>query len=182
MVMKRNQALRWVCPFEAGRVSRSMAVRLLRAAMGFMVLLLWASTPVMANEAVSQEEPTATSVEESVSSIERSFTEKMARPGLFPRLKEELKDADPFFRDTKLDINLRTFYFYRDNYPNTIPQTNEACNPFVDAGLRPWSSALDASLRGAAPRRKKLDSFSTDSEKRVTLASRASDQTQSSLS
>ena len=51
-----------------------------------------------------------------------------------------------------------------------LPQTDEACNPFVDAGLRPWSSALDASLRGAAPRRKKLDSLSTDFRKGVTLA------------
>lgn len=81
---------------------------------------------MVAYEAVSQEEPTTTSVEESVSPIERSFTEKGATPGLFPRLKEELKDADPFFRDTKLDVNLRTFYFYRDNYPKTTPQTNEA--------------------------------------------------------
>ncbi len=80
----------------------------------------------MAQEAISQEEPTPTTVDESVSPIERSFLEGIPRPGLFPKLKEELKDADPFFRDTKLDVNLRTFYFYRDNYPNTTPQTNEA--------------------------------------------------------
>jgi len=103
-----------------------MAVRFLTAAISFMVILFWARTPVVASEAVSQEEPTATSVEESVSPIERSYMEKMAKPGLFPQLKEHLKNMDPFFRDTKLDVNLRTFYFYRDNYPNSTPQANEA--------------------------------------------------------
>jgi hypothetical protein len=104
----------------------STTVRFLIAAMGLMVLLLWSTTSVLAQEAVSQEEPTTTSVEESVSPIERSFVEKAARPGFFPWLKEQVKDADPFFRDTKLDVNLRTYYFYRDNYPNSSPQINEA--------------------------------------------------------
>ena len=27
-----------------------------------------------------------------------------------------MKDTDPFFRDTALDVNLRTYYFYRDKY------------------------------------------------------------------
>jgi len=79
-----------------------------------------------AQEAISQEEPTPASVEESVSPIERSFTAKAAGPRLFPQLKEKLKDADPFFRDTRIDINLRTYFFYRDNYPNSDPQINEA--------------------------------------------------------
>jgi hypothetical protein len=91
-----------------------------------MILLLWSTTPVLAQEGVSQEEPTPTSVEESVSPVERSYIEKPALPGLFPRLREELKDRDPFFRDIKLDVNLRTYYFYRDNYPNSNPQINEA--------------------------------------------------------
>ena len=126
MVGRHNYTRRRACRFKAWKTSMSLTVRLLTAAIGFMAMLLWTRAPVMAHEAVSQEEPTSTSVDESVSSIERSFTEKAARPGLFPRLKEELKDADPFFRDIKLDVNLRTFYFYRDNYPNSTPQINEA--------------------------------------------------------
>jgi hypothetical protein len=35
----------------------------------------------------------------------------------------------------------------------------EACHPFVDAGLGPESSALEASLRGAAPRRTGVCTF-----------------------
>ena len=124
--MKRNDTLGWACPFRAWRMSTLTAVVFRTAAICFMVMLPWGRAPVLAQEAVSQEEPTTTSVEESVSPIERSFVEKPARPVLFPQLKDQLKDTDPFFRDTTLDINLRTYYFYRDNYPGTTPQTNEA--------------------------------------------------------
>jgi len=126
MVARHNLARCWAFLFKVRKLSASMMVMSLTAAISFMVMVFWAETPAVASEAVSQEEPTTTSVEESVSPIDRSFTEKMARPGLFPQLKEHLKDMDPFFRDTKLDVNLRTFYFYRDNYPNSIPQINEA--------------------------------------------------------
>ncbi len=126
MFARHNPAWCWAFLYRARRLSTPMAVRFTAAAISFMVMLFWARTAAVASEAVSQEEPTTVSVEESVSSIERSFVEKEARPGFFPWLKEQVKDADPFFRDTKLDVNLRTYYFYRDNYPNTTPQTNEA--------------------------------------------------------
>jgi hypothetical protein len=50
--------------------------------------------------------------------MERSFKEKPEKVVLFPRLKEELKDAPPFFRDTKLDFKFRTYYFYDNNHVN----------------------------------------------------------------
>jgi outer membrane porin, OprD family len=102
------------------------AIAVVATMSGFLAFVLFASSPAVAQEAVSQEVPTSTNVEERVSPIERSFVEKIPRPGLFPWLKEQLKDTEPFFRDTKFDVNLRTYYFYRDNYPNTTPQTNEA--------------------------------------------------------
>jgi hypothetical protein len=126
MVARHNLARCWAFLSKARKLSASMMVMSLTAAISFMVMLPWGGRPVLANEAVSQDEPTSTSVEESVSSIERSYAEKAARPGFFPQLKAGLKDTDPFFRDTKLDVNLRTYYFYRDNYPNTTPQINEA--------------------------------------------------------
>ena len=122
MVMKRNQTLRWACLFKARRVSTSLAVMFLTAGISFMDMLPWGRTPVLAQEAVSQEEPTPTSVEESVSSIERSFIERIPRPRLFPGLKEQLKDTDPFFRDTALDVNLRTYYFYEDKYDDSVSE------------------------------------------------------------
>jgi outer membrane porin, OprD family len=124
--MTRNPIRHWAFPFRARSVSTSIAVKFLTAATSFMIMLLWAKAPALAEEGEYQEEPTPTSVEESVSPIERSFVEKAVRQGLFPQFKEHLKDMDPFFRDTKLDVNLRTFYFYRDNYPNSDPQINEA--------------------------------------------------------
>jgi hypothetical protein len=80
------------------------------AAFFAVLTLLNGDWPALAQEAISQEEGTPSSVRESVTPIERSFLEKIPSPGLFPWVKEELKDADPFLRDTALDLNLRTYY------------------------------------------------------------------------
>ncbi|MGE5894900.1 MAG: OprD family outer membrane porin, partial [bacterium] len=58
-------------------------------------------------------------VQEEILPMERSFQEKPLPPGIFPQLKEKLKDTAPFFRDTKLDLNFRTYYFYRYNFDDT---------------------------------------------------------------
>ena len=76
----------------------------------------------MAQEAISQEEPTPSSVDEIITPMDRSFEEKKPPPGLFPWLKEQLKDTPVFFRDTKLDLNARTYYFDRNKYDNTISE------------------------------------------------------------
>jgi hypothetical protein len=89
----------------------------------FIMLFLSGGTPALAQEAISQEEPTPGSVQEETLPMERSFQEKPGPPGLFPGLKEKLKDTAPFFRDTKLDLNLRTYYLYRDKFDDSI---NEA--------------------------------------------------------
>ena len=114
------------CLPKARRLSTPVLVIFLTAAMSFVVMLPWGVAPSQAHEAISQDVPMTTNVEERVSPIERSFLETIPRPGLFPQLKEALKDTDPFIRDTKFEVNLRTYYFYRDNYPNTTPQANEA--------------------------------------------------------
>ena len=124
--MTGNRARRWVFRVKERRLSKTATARFLAAGISFMVMLPWGAAPSLAEEAISQEEPTPTSVEQEVFSINRDFIEKAEMPEIFPRLKEHLKDMDPFFRDTKLDVNLRTYYFYRDNYPNTTPQINEA--------------------------------------------------------
>lgn len=88
----------------------------------FALLLLLAATnsQVQAQDVISQEEPTPSSVDEIATPIERSFIERIPRPGFFPWLKEQLKDTPPFFRDTKLDLNLRTFYFRRDKFDDSV--------------------------------------------------------------
>ena len=124
--MRHNDTRRWGFLFKTRKVTASITVTLLTAATSLLLIQVFGTAPVLAQEGISQEEPTRTNVEEEISPMERSFAEKAARPGIFPRLKEELKDTDPFFRDTKLDVNLRTYSFYRDNYPNSTPQVNEA--------------------------------------------------------
>src|SRR3954451_9593591 len=52
-----------------------------------------------AQDVISQEEPTPSSVDEIATPIDRSFIERIPKPGVFPWLKEQLKDAPPFFRD-----------------------------------------------------------------------------------
>ena len=90
---------------------------------GITVLLLSVASPGRAQEAISEEGPPPASVEQSVSPIERSYE----RPGrlllepkrFFPWLREQLKAAPPFFRDTQLDVNLRTFYLNNGNFNGT---------------------------------------------------------------
>ena len=53
----------------------------------------------------------------------RTFQEKREIPRFFPWLKEQLKDTPAFFRDTKLNFNIREYYFYRDKFDDSI---NEA--------------------------------------------------------
>jgi hypothetical protein len=87
-----------------------------------VVLLVLAATVsrVRAQDVISQEEPPPSSVDDITTPIERSFIERIPRPGFFPWLREQLKDAPPFFRDTKLDVNLRNFYFRRDKFDDSV--------------------------------------------------------------
>ena len=96
---------------------RSAYVRMLFLTLGMtlMAMLLRGTSPVLAQEAISQEEPTPSSVEEIVTPMQRSFEEKIRWPRLFPWLKEKLKDTNPFFRDTRLDLHLRTYYRLEDD-------------------------------------------------------------------
>jgi hypothetical protein len=109
-----------------------VSLRRLQSPMNTFVRLLFLAVPVAlllvtdplsqvhAQDVISQEEPTPSSVDEIATPIERSFIEGIHRPGFFPWLKEQLKDAPPFFRDMTLDLNLRTFYFRRDKVDNSV--------------------------------------------------------------
>jgi hypothetical protein len=90
-------------------------MRFLVAGVSFLAMALWVSAPALAQEAISGEEPTPSSVDQITTPMGRTFEEKKPRPGLFPWLKEELKDTPAFFRDTMLDVQLRTYYFRQEN-------------------------------------------------------------------
>jgi len=94
--------------------------RVLIAAAVLVALVLSVAARGRAQEAISEDEPPPASVEESVSPLERSFepVPKAAPPRLrlFPRIREELKEAQPFFRDTQLDVKLRSYYLNQGNF------------------------------------------------------------------
>jgi hypothetical protein len=88
-----------------------------------LFLLLWGSTPVLAQEYIRDTEPIPQSVDHVVTPFEMAFKEKPEIPRLFPWLKEQLKDTPAFFRDTKLNFNVRTYYFYRDKFDDTVSES-----------------------------------------------------------
>jgi hypothetical protein len=69
--------------------------------------------------AVSNVKPPSPAAGEDVTYMDDSFTipQELGRP--FETLKAALKDTPPFFRDTKLDLNLRTYYLYREKFDNS---------------------------------------------------------------
>ena len=86
---------------------------------GLMALLLWENNSARAVEAAEREEPPSPTLGEDVTPMDKSFLGKPRRQGYLPAFKEQLKDASPFFRDTKLELNLRTYNASSDNFDET---------------------------------------------------------------
>ncbi len=84
-----------------------------------VVVLAGSGAPAWGQEALRLDRPPPSSVEESLVPTDLTFR-PLYRPfhpplAIREKLKEQLKDLPPFFRDAKLEVNPRTFYFYRDN-------------------------------------------------------------------
>ena len=109
MIGKRNRPLRWVPGLAGRRGSASKGMLCLAAGISFLAMLLWGSVAVRAQEAISQDSPTPSSVDEVVNPMDRAF-------GKMPPREEPAKPIHPFFKDMKLDLNLRTYYLYKDKY------------------------------------------------------------------
>jgi hypothetical protein len=119
-MVEHNKLLRWAS--WSTRFDASFDMIFLVAVTGFLALLLWGTAPALAQEqqAISQEESPPAQLGEDVTPMDKSFQEEKFRlPRFFPWLKEELKDAPPFFRDTKLDLNVRTYDLSRDKFDNS---------------------------------------------------------------
>jgi hypothetical protein len=91
-------------------LAHTFLTRFLIVGAGVAIVLLGSASSTRAQESIAQEEPPPASVEQSETPMERSFRILPERPGVFPWLKEKIQDLPPFFRDTKLDVNLRTYY------------------------------------------------------------------------
>jgi len=66
-----------------------------------------------ATEYIRDENPAPDSVEELHDPINENFRVKPRRGIIFPYLKERIKDLPPFFSDSHLELNVRSFYFDR---------------------------------------------------------------------
>ena len=84
--------------------------------------LLLIAAPLRAEEAIDAEEPIPSSVDDVIGPMERMGEEKPGQAGLSPWLTEQLQDTPPFFRDTKVNLNLRTFYRRRSNYDASLTE------------------------------------------------------------
>jgi hypothetical protein len=87
------------------------------------VIAAWTGTPALAQEMISEQGPPPISVEETTVPMEQSFKTPTTyyRPlkTLQGNVKEKLKDTPAFFRDTTLNVNVRSYYFLRDKFDNT---------------------------------------------------------------
>jgi hypothetical protein len=93
---------------------------ILKTLTGIMAVLLWGS-PSLAEDVAATEEVPHAQLGEDVTPMDQSFQEKpkQLHPEVSPEIKRQLKDAEPFFRDTKLELNLRTYYAFTDNFDDT---------------------------------------------------------------
>jgi len=121
-MITRNHNPRGISRRKTRRLPSLSGTMLLSAWIGFMAMLFWGSTPALAQEAVSQDGPPPSSVEESVTPMDKAFEKPPERVRPLEKLKDTLKDTPPFFRDTKLDVNLRSYYFYRDKFDNSTSE------------------------------------------------------------
>ena len=90
-----------------------LTVALFMAMAGFLALLFYGSSPVMAQKYIRNEEPVPKSVDKVVAPIDLAFQEKRKIPRFFPWLREQLKDTTPFLRDTQLDLSIRSSKIFK---------------------------------------------------------------------
>ena len=119
MLLSSDNTLRWKFPLAGRLLQAFLATAFFTVPLGFLAMLPLGSAPVLAQEYIRHEEAVPESVDQVGTPIERTFKEKAEIPRFFPWLKEELKDTPAFFRDTKLNLNLRTYYFDRHKFDNS---------------------------------------------------------------
>ena len=91
-------------------------------------------------QSVKQEDPIPESLQKSLTAIENTFAlPKPAAPlTAFPQIREELKDAPAFLRDSNAAINFRTYY--RDNVTNNHPGGAGWNEAWAAGGSVAWES------------------------------------------
>lgn len=80
-----------------------------------IAMLIWLSSPAFVKDAAASR-PAAG---EDVTYMDDTFKMPPSFGRPFETLKGSLKNTPPFFRDTKLDLNLRTYYLYREKFDDS---------------------------------------------------------------
>lgn len=80
----------------------------------------WAA-PAMAAEYIVNENVAPETAEDVPQPMAKAFKPETEEPSLFPRLKRKLKGLDPFVRDTRLNVHVRTYYL--DRNPDKAPRS-----------------------------------------------------------
>lgn len=84
------------------------------------LILLMTGRQGRAQEEIRQEYPTPSTVDQSTTPIQSTFTAPpQPETPLFPELRDRLRDAPAFLRDAKVDVGLRSYYLEEDKLDNT---------------------------------------------------------------
>ena len=91
-----------------------------------------------APEYLVSEQPVPASVDDENPPMEAAYAEAVLPPTAFPRLKKRVADADPFWRDSRLYLRPRSYYFDRQR---------ENTNDSVAAAYGGWLSFRSGAWR-----------------------------------
>ena len=126
---------------------------------GFLIMSFFWSAPLLAQGTLQATDPLATSTDEYVH-MDQTFSKRPEEPAPLTRtFKDWLKETPSFFRDTKLNVNLRTYYLYRDKFDNSKNQAWAIGGGLTYKSGYAWDRfALGAALYTSQPVGKQLDS------------------------
>lgn len=96
------------------RMSNRMLLRVIRLCLIAVLGLGLSDANAAGPEYLLNESPAPTSTDAITSPMKKEFEVIEKKPSEFPSLEERLKDLNPFFRDTNLNLKVRTYYFYKD--------------------------------------------------------------------
>lgn len=83
---------------------------------GWIIALFFLCASAWAQSEPALQLPPPGSVEEVVTPLEMSFRPRPERPRVTEWLESQLKDAPPFLRDSKLNLHIRSAYFFQDEF------------------------------------------------------------------
>ena len=87
-----------------------------------LLVVIGSPDPCWGGESSLGEAPAPESVEGLDDALAKGFEEPIPEETLFPRVKHLLRDLPPFFRDTELEWNTRSYYFDQRNQDDSRAQ------------------------------------------------------------